>query len=84
MTKEDILKRLDGFQEQYKSKPPCVIIYKGSPLTVPSGKSSWRNVGAAKNALNLAMNFYMGKIEGMTPATYLEKEGIVEFKTFDL
>lgn len=67
------------------AQSPCIIIYKGKQLTMPSGKSSWKTKGYAKSALNNAIyhSWEFKKEFGESVTTYLEREGIIEFKTFN-
>lgn len=86
MELKKITDRLDQFIS-ITSQSPCIIIYQGKQLTMPSGKSSWKTKGYAKSALSNAFgydNYEFKKEHGENLTTYLEREGIVEFKTFDI
>lgn len=83
---ERVLRRLDSLERTEKSTP-CVIMYKGEQLKMPSGKTAWRNAGDARKALANAVFYFLDygdkqkiKEQGFSsPVDYLEKEGHVEF-----
>lgn len=88
---EKIIERLENFAKA-KHVKPCIIIYNGEQLKLPSGKVAWRNKGDAKSALTNALQNQLPynerrefqKQEGYTSiSTYLEEKGIVKFVTFD-
>lgn len=72
-------------------KVPAVILYNGKQVKLPSGKSAWRDKGAARIALTQALSFhYTDDAELIEvfkrPANlrqYLEDQGIIEIKTFE-
>lgn len=88
--KEKITQRLHSFSEA-KYTEPCIILYNGSVLKVPSGKSAWRNKGDAKRALTNALSGRLSYNEKKqiqdeyqgSVSDYLEKENIVQFTSFD-
>lgn len=66
-----------------KTKDTYVIIYNNKLLRLPSAKSSWSTLGAAKTAFsnavyNTAKKF--GFIDARHMREVLQKEGIIKFK----
>jgi len=51
---ESWLKRLSPISKPIKSPTPVRILYNGQFLILPSGKTIWKSVGDAKNALRYA------------------------------
>lgn len=55
---EKVIGYLEELLEKSRPKDVYVIEYKGQRLTMPSNKSSWATLGAAKNALRYGMPYF--------------------------
>ena len=69
---------------------PAVILYKGEQVKLPSGKSAWKNKGAARIALTQALTFHYSTDKEMyklyrRPSDLrkdMEQKGIITIKEF--
>lgn len=81
---EKILGYLDELVEVSVIKNVYIIEYKGIRLKMPSGKSSWASIGAAKNALRNAMPSYERSWRSTNEDTTvtlrsLEERGVIKY-----
>lgn len=82
---EEINKAKEFLQnlERVKESTPCIILIGGEQVKLPSGKSAWKSIGAARSALTNALFNHGGR--SRYPSIIrkeLEKEGFIEFKTY--
>lgn len=76
-----VLKRLDSFVVDETNS--YAVQYKGKRIKMPSGKSVWATIGAAKNAVRVAVGHSVARDAGFsgTPELfkYLEDTKLIEY-----
>ncbi len=71
---EKIIEYLDELLEKSNPKNVYIIHYKGRRLTMPSNKSSWTTLGAAKNALRYAVPYFVQEL----PTTWRDRLEVIK------
>jgi len=81
MNKQDVENELERLTS--KGDDTFIIEYKGSPLKMSSGKSSWNTIGAAKNAFNNCVYGAVRRLGFKNSAEmreYCETEGLIKYR----
>lgn len=76
--REQILTKLRQLKANSKSDEVWVVEFDGKRLSFASGKGSWKNIGAAKNALRNTMSMGNWR-ERLAELKKLEDEGIIKY-----
>ena len=83
MEKIEIARELVKKLRANTEKSPCIIMVGDKQVTLPSGKSSWKDVASARKAFTNFLSCRLSyPVNVRVIREELEREGLVEFKTF--
>lgn len=76
---KELIRLLDSFKVYTKKKCLYVIEYKGVNITLPSGKSSWGSLQAAKLAIRNAFYSFGDSKKRIEAIKELENKEIIKY-----